>query len=237
MTDELRRWSEEGASTSELELLASARAEKPSSASRTRIASALGVGAALTTTTTAAATSGGISLAAKVGSAVVLVGATTFGVFQISREKPVDPPAVVAAPPPAPVAVVESPTPRPSSEPAVVAPPGESSKPEVRPRSFASSAPSTGDNLGKELAALERARKALAGDSPDKALAELDKYGKRFPKGELASERTVLQVQALLARGKRDEAVALANQFAAAHPDSPYSKRVLALVKNPKPKH
>jgi hypothetical protein len=233
MTD-LRRWSEEDATTEELELLELAKGDKPSTASRARIVGALGVGAALATTTAAAASGGGISLAAKIAGAALILGAGTFGVYRYTHDEPVEPASVAVSVTASalPTREVVATAPKPTVESAR---PVESAKVEPRPRAVVS-APVSSGSLAKELAALERARKALATESPDRALAELDKYEKRFPKGELASERTVLQVQALLARGKRGEAVALANQFAAAHPDSPYARRVLALVNGPKPK-
>jgi hypothetical protein len=46
----------------------------------------------------------------------------------------------------------------------------------------------------------------------------------------------VLRVQALLARGDNERAVAVADQFAAAHPDTPYARRVLELVRSARKK-
>jgi outer membrane protein assembly factor BamD (BamD/ComL family) len=80
------------------------------------------------------------------------------------------------------------------------------------------------------VAALEQAHAALAARDADRALLALDRYRAKFPGGRLASEETVLRIQALLARGDRDGANALANGFFAAHPDSSYADRVRDLL-------
>jgi TolA-binding protein len=98
-----------------------------------------------------------------------------------------------------------------------------------RPRS--SQAPAASAHLSEEVETLQRARKALASGSPDAALRELRAYSQRFPHGALASEETVLRVQALLARGENQKAVALADRFAAAHAESPLASRVQELVR------
>ncbi len=45
------------------------------------------------------------------------------------------------------------------------------------------------------------------------------------------AEERVLRVQALLARGDREKAVAIANEYCQANPDSPYATRLKSLVK------
>lgn len=70
----------------------------------------------------------------------------------------------------------------------------------------------------------------MAAHDPDAALRALDRYHAQFSGGALSSEETVLRVEALLMRGDKSSAVALANSFTAAHPDSPYARRIHDLV-------
>jgi hypothetical protein len=84
--------------------------------------------------------------------------------------------------------------------------------------------------LSLEVAALERAHKALGKHDPEGALFELDRYRAQFPNGSLASEETVLRVQALLALGDRSGAQRLAETYIAAHSDSPYARRIQELL-------
>lgn len=91
---------------------------------------------------------------------------------------------------------------------------------------------STEDRLSREVSALELAHRALADHNPESALRLLDRYRASFPAGTLASEETVLRLQALLATGERTRAQALADAYSTAHPDSPYSRRLEDLVHN-----
>jgi outer membrane protein assembly factor BamD (BamD/ComL family) len=87
--------------------------------------------------------------------------------------------------------------------------------------------------LSLEVAALERAHQALGQHDADGALRELDRYRALFPNGTLASEQTVLRVQALLARGDVPAAQRLAQPYMAAHPNSPYARRIQELMAHP----
>jgi len=84
--------------------------------------------------------------------------------------------------------------------------------------------------LSAEVSALERAQVALAGRDADGALRALDRYAVTFPAGRLASEATVLRVQALLARGDEASAGAVADRFFTAYPDSSYARRIRELL-------
>jgi hypothetical protein len=84
--------------------------------------------------------------------------------------------------------------------------------------------------LAAEVAALERAHEALAGHDAGSAMRALDRYEANFPAGRLASEETVLRVQALLAEGDRHAAGALAERFFSVHPESSYARRVRDLL-------
>jgi outer membrane protein assembly factor BamD (BamD/ComL family) len=80
------------------------------------------------------------------------------------------------------------------------------------------------------VAALERAQVALAAHDAGGAMRALDRYEVTFPAGRLASEATVLRVQALLARGDAEAASAVADRFFTAHPDSSYARRIRDLL-------
>jgi hypothetical protein len=104
-------------------------------------------------------------------------------------------------------------------------PPDHIDRPEhpAPPRASASA-----DALTRELKALETVQALLR--DPDAALRLLDRYQAQFPHGSLSSEATVLRAQALLAKGDRAGAQGLVDGYCSAHPDSPYAKRLKALV-------
>jgi hypothetical protein len=84
--------------------------------------------------------------------------------------------------------------------------------------------------LGQEVAALDRARGALAAGDAAGALRLLDKYEMSFPKANLAQEATILRIEALLKQGNRDAAVDLGNGFLAEHPASSHAAKVSRLL-------
>jgi hypothetical protein len=79
-----------------------------------------------------------------------------------------------------------------------------------------------------EAAMLRRAQDAL-GASPSKALEITSQHMARFPSGNLAQEREVLAIQALLALGRAGEARARAAQFATRYPGSAHLRRIEVL--------
>jgi hypothetical protein len=100
-------------------------------------------------------------------------------------------------------------------------------------RSEASAAPDdkrSKVDLGQEVAALDRARAALATGDAAGALRLLDNYEASFPKASLAQEGTILRIEALLKQGNRDAAVDLGNRFLAQHPGSSHSAKVRQLL-------
>jgi hypothetical protein len=84
-------------------------------------------------------------------------------------------------------------------------------------------------SLSEELAALDKARKAMA-DDPDAALAAVEAYEKKYKGGILAEEAEVLRVESLARAGKKDAAKAAASAFLARHPQSTFAARVRALA-------
>jgi hypothetical protein len=184
-----------------------------------------------TATATASTATGGLALATKIIGVSLLVGGTAAGglawhashssfagarpIVPVASGAPSRKPlAAAAAPPEASSAVGEAAARLPEREVAH-APPSP-------PRH----AQTPAGALSLEVAALERAKGALAAGDPDAALRVLDRYRAQFPRGELSSEETVLRVEALLAKGETSKARALAAEYSAAHPESPYARRV-----------
>jgi hypothetical protein len=101
------------------------------------------------------------------------------------------------------------------------------------PAERASAASSPGESLSDEVAALKKAREALAAGRPKKALTELNIYDKRFRGGRLALEAEVLRIEALAQSGEGKAAAARAASFLAAHPSSPYAHRIRTIAEAP----
>lgn len=101
-------------------------------------------------------------------------------------------------------------------------------------RSAATAASSASGALAAEVRALERVRGAIAERRIEDARAGLESYERAFPKKLLGKEARVLEIELLLADGRRDEAEALARAFLASSPDSPYAARVRSLIARPR---
>jgi hypothetical protein len=152
----------------------------------------------------------------------------------------VTPPASEGAPPvvetalrqpiPEPVEPAATPEPAPA-EPSVVPSPTVD---ELALQPASAPSPETEDRPVTTLAAERRlvdsARAALSQDRPDPALSAIATHRRRFPEGALAEERDALEVEALAAAGRRDEAAGAAERFARRYPDSLYRGRVRAAV-------
>lgn len=80
-----------------------------------------------------------------------------------------------------------------------------------------------------ELAIIDAARGALV-KAPATALSHVAHYRSLFPSPRFSDEADAVEVQALAALGRRDEASAKAAAFLAAHPNSPYTQRVRSAV-------
>ncbi len=85
-------------------------------------------------------------------------------------------------------------------------------------------------SLVEELALVDDARRAVRAHDGARALAAIDAHDRRFPRGKLGLEITVLRIEALLAQGNRAAAHAPGVSFLAAHPDHVLSDRVRALL-------
>ncbi len=146
------------------------------------------------------------------------------------RETPVLPTSALPATAVAPAVTRASPV-------SPVAPPAETTAIDPTPTptvtaatgATASAAPAS-STLSEELALLDEARRELARGDATGALATLDRYQQRFPRGTLALEAQVLRIDALWRRGDQASARQLAARFVEAHPSSPHSPRLRAMI-------
>jgi hypothetical protein len=93
----------------------------------------------------------------------------------------------------------------------------------------ASSGSST-SSLSEQVQSLDRARVALGSGDAGAALIEIAHYRKAWPNGVFLTEASVLEIEALAKRGERSLAATRAQDFVAAHPDSPQAERLRALI-------
>jgi hypothetical protein len=89
--------------------------------------------------------------------------------------------------------------------------------------------PDTGD-LTEELRLLEIARRSLRAGDAAGALVDLQRYRASAPRRLLAVEADVLEVEALVGSGRRDEAIPKGRAFLARHGKGPLSERVARLI-------
>ncbi len=83
--------------------------------------------------------------------------------------------------------------------------------------------------VASEAALIEAARAVVRRD-PARALTLTETHRRSFPSGELAPEREVLAIDALVRLGRREEATARASAFRAAHPRSIHTARIAAIL-------
>jgi hypothetical protein len=102
----------------------------------------------------------------------------------------------------------------------------EASFPPLPSASAAASGPSS---IAAEIRSVDAAREALRSGRPEAALAEIARYRQRVPRGMLATEVSLLEIQAELALGHRELARGKARAFLAEHPGDSYRARVQAL--------
>jgi hypothetical protein len=152
-------------------------------------------------------------------------------VSAVSASAPLGP--VFAMPPPGVTASVvpSAVAPLPARPAAVPRPTGsrEIAATETRETAGSFEAPSL-EQLSRELAALKRARSALAGGNAAQATLALDQYRTEFPNGVLATEAAALEVETAQAAGEHARATALARAFLRDHPTSPLASRVRAVL-------
>jgi hypothetical protein len=93
---------------------------------------------------------------------------------------------------------------------------------------------SNDSSLAEQVQSLDRARLALGSGDSGAALREISRYRAAWPNGVFLTEASVLEIEALAARGERSLARARAADFVEAHPDSPQAARLRALIPNKK---
>ncbi|AKU97819.1 hypothetical protein AKJ09_04483 [Labilithrix luteola] len=81
-------------------------------------------------------------------------------------------------------------------------------------------------DLEDELAIIDAARAALAAKQPETTLKQVQTYARRFHGGHFSEEAQALEIQALAAMGRRDEAAIKGQRFLDSHPGSAYERRV-----------
>lgn len=89
--------------------------------------------------------------------------------------------------------------------------------------------------LAEERAIIEMGRSALSRREARLALGHCQTHAKRFPAGQLAEERELLWVRALVALGEREEARARASAFTKRFPDSLLAPSVAEAIRAPAP--
>ena len=99
-----------------------------------------------------------------------------------------------------------------------------------KPARAASNSTSKGSSLSEQVQSLDRARVALGAGDAASALREIAHYRAAWPQGVFLTEASVLEIEALAARGERSLAAARAAEFVALHPDSPQANRLRALI-------
>lgn len=240
--NELRLFIDDGADDLECSLLLSAKDDRVPDGAPERALSALGVAAPIIAQGAAgAAGAAGGAAAVKGASAVgvvvvkwlgigLLAGAVTGGALVAVSSRH----ASSAAHAPTPVAFhfAREQSPPIRQGPLVPPPPAlaDSAAPSADTGTAAPSAEPAAQDVSKELALLDRARKALGTGDASAALAALAKHDRRFPHGELGLEAELLRVEALEASGDNAAAAHRARAFLAAHPHSPYTARVKTLL-------
>jgi hypothetical protein len=158
------------------------------------------------------------------------------------------------SPPPAPQATLVAPAAGPTTEavasPRITPVPPESNTPAAGvapalPTTTASSAsfeplspapgalaapPASTSQLTEETQALDRVRTLLEAKRPREALAELERFRKRWPAAALRAEAAVLRVEALLRLGDRASAEREADTLVRVAPHSRHAQRVRELL-------
>jgi hypothetical protein len=176
------------------------------------------------------------SAAAALGAVVAAAGAATYaGVIDWPAPAPALPTEIRHAPgkpgKPSLVAAPSVPVPA-AAEPEVRSPPAPQLNPSpALPIVSGSPAPSTssGASLAAEAQLLEQARREMR-TAPDVALHIAAEHAQRFPRAQLASERALIQIEALHRLGRDAEARALAQRISGGSAGGLYAERIKQLL-------
>jgi hypothetical protein len=193
--------------------------------------SPLAARAAAGTATKALAQSGWLSVVKWIAVVGTVAPAAGLGVHWVVASRRGSAPSEVSSPLPVAGAPVVAPM-KETSARVALAPlepaPTSAASAGVLPRHGAGPAAS---NLDAESALLRRAREKLESGDPKATLDEVALLAARFPRGELAQEREVVAIQALLALGQRAAAATRAADFLRLHPNSPYADSLRQTLK------
>jgi len=240
-----------GASELERALLHAGAAEEPPAGGASGVLVALGLTAGLTASAGASASESmrasaqlgapalgyGAKWAVLAGGGMVLAALSWAGYAALSGAAPSE--RLTPSPTPTP-SLIPSPTPSPSLTPRPIPTPSLVPGPSAGPSPVR--APSAGEardsaapqaearSIAGEIAALDRARRALASGDAGAALGGLDRYRADFPRGVLQQEASVLRIEALWRAGQRARARELTRAFERAHPGSPHLERIRTLA-------
>lgn len=224
----------------ERSLLSAAQDEKPTSRGMQRAAVALAAatGASTFTKTVWAAREFFQPLTTKIVAGTVIAGSTAYVATQQLEGPPAAEPAVAA--------VIDERSRRahpeeeaPPSEKPEEAAPDESAAialeaPEEIPQKTLGSASTKQAkarcNISEEVKALDSARQSLDQGNASGALNKLSAYNAEFAGGCLGQEALVMRIRALVQSGRQSQAQALAKNFRARNPKSPYNKRIESIV-------
>jgi hypothetical protein len=94
------------------------------------------------------------------------------------------------------------------------------------PTATAAAAPKIDD----EIALIDAARAALTAGRSEETLAKLGAYRSTFAEPHFGDEADTLEIQALAALGRSEEARRKADRFLSTHEKSPYAQRVRSAV-------
>jgi hypothetical protein len=223
-----------GGNELELALLRAASAEEPSTESKRRLLSALGLSLPAASAAendaqpapdaaSAAGSGSGSGLAAGLGAKwLALIGGSlilaTLPIAYLNLRAPALPTSPAGHTAPSATAEVEPTRGR-----------DEAALPQVQ-RVDTPPAPAGTPSVALEVARLDRVRNLLAASKTAAALRELDQYAGDFPSGVLRQEATLLRLESLVQAKRTLRARELAAQFLREHPESPHRDRIRALL-------
>lgn len=166
------------------------------------------------------------------GGAVVLAVATAFVVQRAPAPSaaPSPPPTHSASPTVAIEATPPADTAPPAAAPEPTVPPQSKHAPAARAVAPAAAPSSSEDALAGEARLLNQAHAAMASE-PRTALALASEHAKLYPHGQLAAERELILVQALVKLGRIREAEARGRALRKSAPSSIYGERLDAILK------
>src|SRR5687768_7201850 len=211
MTDP-RRLLDGGGTGIERDLLEAGQAELPDASAKRRAAVALAIGAATASVwptaayATAKAGKAGMPLLMKLLAAGA-IGAGTLGTATYLVTKPEPAKITETAPPPAvedrgaskprvaPKPVEEAPA---IAEPVAAPETATEAKAAPEVRRAPQSAPAPASSISDEIRVLDEARRAIASGDNAAAKSALEKHRRQYPKGALAEEAVLLQIESLV---------------------------------------